>query len=161
MMSLELECDLGGSYACVRYLYQAGGQSRHSCARICPAELRVQGASHYFREARCQLLCVLCLELSMGNLRDDEISLPRIHTQPLRLSVFMCRHPVRPGRWNYSVPASNDAINTTLNKFGLDLKGLLQNQHLCTEIVQYHILPSPIEVRSCSNSPASSCCFVP
>ena len=42
---------------------------------------------------------------------------------------------------------TNDAINATFNKFGLDMKGLLQNQHLCTEILQYHILPSPIEVR--------------
>ena len=41
---------------------------------------------------------------------------------------------------------TNEAINATFNKFGLDMKGLLQNQHLCTEIVQYHILPSPIEV---------------
>ncbi len=41
---------------------------------------------------------------------------------------------------------TNDAINATFNKFGLDMKGLLQNQHLCTEILQYHILPSPIEV---------------
>lgn len=41
---------------------------------------------------------------------------------------------------------TNDAINATFNKFGLDMKGLVQNQHLCTEILQYHILPSPIEV---------------
>ena len=41
---------------------------------------------------------------------------------------------------------SNDAINTTLEKFGLDFDGLLKNQGLCTQIMEYHILPSPIEV---------------
>ena len=41
----------------------------------------------------------------------------------------------------------NDAINATLEKFGLDFEGLLKNTHLCTQIMQYHILPSPIEVR--------------
>ena len=46
---------------------------------------------------------------------------------------------------------TNDAINTTFNKYGLDMTGLLKNQHLCTEIVQYHILPSPIEVRTYMN----------
>ena len=52
---------------------------------------------------------------------------------------------------------TNDAINATFNKFGLDMKGLLQNQHLCTEILQYHILPSPIEV-----CPACHCwCLTP
>ncbi|CAK0786837.1 hypothetical protein CVIRNUC_010051 [Coccomyxa viridis] len=39
----------------------------------------------------------------------------------------------------------NDAINATLEKFGLDFEGLLKNTHLCTQIMQYHILPSPIE----------------
>ncbi len=42
---------------------------------------------------------------------------------------------------------SNDAINATLQKFGLDFDGLLKNQGLCTQIMEYHILPSPIEVR--------------
>lgn len=41
---------------------------------------------------------------------------------------------------------TNDAINATLNKFGLDLQGLLQNQGLVEEVISYHILPSPIEV---------------
>ena len=45
---------------------------------------------------------------------------------------------------------TNEAINATFDKFGLDMEGLLKNQHLCTEILQYHILPSPIEVRTAS-----------
>ncbi len=42
---------------------------------------------------------------------------------------------------------TNDGINATLTKFGLDLKGLLENQSLVDEVIAYHILPSPIEVR--------------
>ncbi len=42
---------------------------------------------------------------------------------------------------------TNDAVNATLTKFGLDLKGLLENQSLVDEVIAYHILPSPIEVR--------------
>lgn len=55
---------------------------------------------------------------------------------------------------------TNDAINTTFNKFGLDMEGLLKNQHLCTEILQYHILPSPIEVctATCPMMTAHSLC---
>lgn len=44
---------------------------------------------------------------------------------------------------------TNDAVNATLTKFGLDLEGLLKNQELVDEVISYHILPSPIEV-SCS-----------
>ena len=52
----------------------------------------------------------------------------------------------------------NDAINATLEKFGLDFEGLLKNTHLCTQIMQYHILPSPIEVRdSPCQSPYRAC----
>lgn len=40
----------------------------------------------------------------------------------------------------------NKAVNATLSKYGLDLQGLLQQQSLCEEIINYHILPSPIEV---------------
>ncbi|BDA50254.1 hypothetical protein COCOBI_15-3830 [Coccomyxa sp. Obi] len=40
---------------------------------------------------------------------------------------------------------TNDGINATLTKFGLDLKGLLENEDLVNEVIAYHILPSPIE----------------
>lgn len=57
---------------------------------------------------------------------------------------------------------SNDAINATLEKFGLDFAGLLKNQNLCTQIVQYHILPSPIEVsrpcEACQSVRAGTVC---
>jgi hypothetical protein len=43
---------------------------------------------------------------------------------------------------------TNEGINATLTKFGLDLQGLLQNQGLVQEVISYHILPSPIEVRA-------------
>lgn len=85
---------------------------------------------------------------------------PKIHGQPLILSSHADILSDQVAGITVFLPA-NDAINTTLNKFGLDLKGLLQNQHLCTEIVQYHILPSPIEVRNCSSAQALSCCIVP
>ncbi len=42
---------------------------------------------------------------------------------------------------------TNDAVNATLEKFGLDLKGLLENKDLVDQVISYHILPSPIEVR--------------
>ncbi|EIE23265.1 hypothetical protein COCSUDRAFT_33294 [Coccomyxa subellipsoidea C-169] len=40
---------------------------------------------------------------------------------------------------------TNDAVNATLEKFGLDLKGLLENKDLVDQVISYHILPSPIE----------------
>ena len=49
---------------------------------------------------------------------------------------------------------TNDAINATLEKFGLDFDGLLKNTHLCTQIMQYHVLPSPIEVRGSPYCPS-------
>ena len=52
----------------------------------------------------------------------------------------------------------NDAINATLEKFGLDFEGLLKNTHLCTQIMQYHILPSPIEVRGSHCHPPCRAC---
>ena len=42
----------------------------------------------------------------------------------------------------------NAAVNSTLNKKGLDLPGLLKVQSLCEQIIAYHILPSPLEVRA-------------
>ena len=41
---------------------------------------------------------------------------------------------------------TDDAVNATLTKFGLDLKGLLDNKDLVDQVISYHILPSPIEV---------------
>ncbi|KAK9903337.1 hypothetical protein WJX75_003171 [Coccomyxa subellipsoidea] len=40
---------------------------------------------------------------------------------------------------------TDDAVNATLTKFGLDLKGLLDNKDLVDQVISYHILPSPIE----------------
>ena len=42
----------------------------------------------------------------------------------------------------------NAAVNATLAKKGLDLPGLLKVQSLCEQIIAYHILPSPLEVRA-------------
>jgi hypothetical protein len=56
----------------------------------------------------------------------------------------------------------NEAVNATLTKKGLDLPGLLKVQSLCEQIIAYHILPSPIEVRTPAVwSPAPRQCAAP
>lgn len=65
----------------------------------------------------------------------------------------------------------NDGINQTLSDLGLKLEGLLQDPKLVLSILQFHVLPSPVEARQprqlglvqrCEGSPKSelghSCC---
>ncbi len=42
----------------------------------------------------------------------------------------------------------NDGVNQTLGDLGLKLEGLLQDPKLVLSIVQFHVLPSPVEVRA-------------
>ena len=41
----------------------------------------------------------------------------------------------------------NNGINQTLSDLGLKLEGLLQDPKLVLSILQFHVLPSPVEVR--------------
>lgn len=41
----------------------------------------------------------------------------------------------------------NDGINQTLSDLGLKLEGLLQDPKLVLSILQFHVLPSPVEAR--------------